>query len=185
VVTAACLALIACGGGSGGGAAAADDTAGAFRPLAVGDLAPAYAMRTLDGDTIRIGSADVATLLNVWATWCTSCAEEMQALDSLQAEFNARGLRVVGVSVDAGSDARVRRFAEANHLRFAVVHDAAGAIERAYRVVGVPTTFIIGRNGLLLWQHTGNIDDSLGEVRAAVTRALAAPQSKQPPAPGP
>jgi peroxiredoxin len=175
VLTAACFALAACGGGAGSGATAAGDTAGAFRPLAVGDPAPAYAVQTLDGDSVRIGPAEAATLLNVWATWCASCAEEMQALDSLQAEFKPRGLRVVGVSVDAGSDARVRRFVEANHLRFAVVHDPAGAIERAYRVVGVPTTFIIGRGGRLVWQHTGNIDDSLGEVRAAVTRALAAP----------
>jgi len=146
--------------------------AGAFRPLDVGAAVPLYAARTLPGDTVRIGGAGSPTVVNVWATWCTSCREEMAALDSLEREFSARGVNVVGVSVDEGDIEKVRRFAESNHLGFTVAHDPAGDIQRSYQVVGVPTTFVVGKDGTLLWRHTGNIDGIMPEVRAAVEKAL-------------
>lgn len=146
----------------------------AFRPLGVGAAVPEYAVRSLAGDTVRLGGAEQPTVLNVWATWCTSCREEMASLDSLQREFGARGVRVVGVSVDQGDDARVQRFAASNRLAFTVAHDPAATIQQLYQVVGVPTTFVVGADGKLLWQHTGNISDSFDEVRGVVRRAVGA-----------
>jgi peroxiredoxin len=144
----------------------------AFRPLDVGATVPAYAVRSFAGDTVRLGGTEPATVLNVWATWCTSCREEMAALDSLNREFGSRGVRVVGVSVDESDSDRVRRFAESNHLTFTVAHDSAGDIQRSYQLVGVPTTFVIARDGRLLWRHTGNITETFAEVRSAVEKAV-------------
>ena len=144
----------------------------AFHPLDVGAVVPAYAIESLAGDTVHVGSSQQPTVLNVWATWCTSCREEMAALDSLNREFAARGARVVGVSVDEGSTNLVRRFAESNHLGFTIAHDRAGSIQQSYQLVGVPTTFVIGRDGRLLWRHTGNITDTFAETRAAVEKAV-------------
>lgn len=147
-----------------------------FHRLDVGAPVPHYVARALGGDTVQIGGAGAPTVLNVWATWCTSCREEMSALDSLQREFGTHGVRVVGVSVDEGDAERVRRFATANHLQFTVAHDPAGTIQQSYQVVGVPTTFVIGRDGKLVWQHVGNISDAFSEARAAVDRAAATPR---------
>ncbi len=110
--------------------------------------------------------------MNIWATWCESCRDEMKALDSLNREFGGRGLRVIGVSVDEGSTDKVQRFAKANHLGFIVVHDPAASIEKSYPVVGVPTTFVVGADGRILWQHTGNITDEFSAARAAVASAV-------------
>jgi peroxiredoxin len=146
----------------------------AFHPLDIGAQVPIYEVRSLAGDTIRMGGAGPATVLNVWATWCESCREEMAALDSLNREFGPRGARIVGVSVDEGTTDRVRRFAETNHLRFAVAHDPVGDIQQSYQIVGVPTTFVIAGDGRLLWRHTGNIEGRqiFPEVQAAVEKAL-------------
>jgi peroxiredoxin len=152
---------------------AGGDAAEAFHPLSVGAEVPAYAAPTLAGDTVHVGGAEPATVLNVWATWCTSCQEEMGALDSLKREFEARGVRVVAVSVDQGDIERVRRFAAANHLTMTVAHDPASTINQSYAVVGVPTTFVIGRGGNLIWRHTGNITDVLDEARVAIDSAIA------------
>ncbi len=162
----ALLAVASCAHG------AAD--AGAFRPLDVGSAVPAYVVRALDGDTIRVGgaSAGVPTVLNVWATWCESCREEMASLDSLRRELGPKGLRVVAVSVDDSGIERVRRFAESNHLTTIVAHDPTATIERSYQVVGVPTTFIIDRTGTLLWRHTGNLTPVFAEAETAAVRAL-------------
>jgi peroxiredoxin len=151
----------------------AKQSAAAFKPLDVGAAVPEYAARTLAGDTVRLGGAEPPTVLNVWATWCASCQEEMAALDSLRSEYQAKGLRVVAVSVDNGGIEKVRRFAESNHLGMTVAHDPLSTINQSYEVVGVPTTFIVGRDGKLLWRHTGNVTEVMADARATIEKALA------------
>jgi cytochrome c biogenesis protein CcmG/thiol:disulfide interchange protein DsbE len=150
-----------------------DRMAVAFKPLDVGVAVPAYAVVGLDGDTIAIGGRGPVTVLNVWATWCESCREEMEGLDSLRREYTPRGARVVAISVDQGATEKVRRFAESNDLTITVAHDQAATINAMYNVVGVPTTFIIGPDGLLVWRHTGNVVSVMAEARAAMEQALA------------
>ena len=143
----------------------------AFRPLVAGDRAPAYAVRTLAGDTMRVGGGKLV-LLNVWATWCTSCREEMADLAKLQSEYRARGLNVLAVSVDAGDGTRVRRFVEAEKLPFAVGHDPAGEVQRAFQAVGVPETYLVSGNGTLLWVQRGGLHGAPQAVRAALDSAV-------------
>ena len=149
------------------------DEAKAFKPLDVGAAVPAYAALTLTGDTVHLGGVQAPTVLNVWATWCNSCQEEMAALDSLRTKYADKGLRVVAVSVDNGDIEKVRKFAESNHLGMTVAHDPASTINQSYEVVGVPTTFIIGRDGKLLWRHTGNVTEVMPEARATIEKAVA------------
>ena len=151
----------------------AAESSAAFKPLDVGAAVPLYAARTLAGDTVHIGGSEAPTVLNVWATWCTSCQEEMAALDSLRTQYQAQGLRVVAVSVDNGDIEKVRRFAQSNHLGMTVAHDPMSAINQSYEVVGVPTTFIVGRDGKLLWRHTGNVTEVMADARATIEKALA------------
>ncbi|MDB4951502.1 MAG: alkyl hydroperoxide reductase/Thiol specific antioxidant/Mal allergen [Gemmatimonadetes bacterium] len=167
-VAAAAFGVAACGGKDHGGQSMED----AFRPLEVGVAMPAYTVSTIDGRQVTLGGAGPVTLVNVWATWCTSCRQEMQALDSLGQELGPRGLRVVGVSVDRGGVEQVRRFVEESRLRFTVAHDPAGDIEQQYQVVGVPTTLLIGRDGRLLWRRAGDFRPARAELRAEIVRAL-------------
>jgi len=172
----AALLGTACGGGPRAGDTTATTGAvasAAFRPLAPGDTLPPYAAATLAGDTARIAAGGPVTLVNVWATWCTSCREEMADLEAVHREFGAQGLRVLAVSVDDGDAARVRRFVEHERLTMPIAVDPAGAIQQAYRVVGVPETFLVGADGRLLWRQAGGLHGDVAAVRAAVTRALA------------
>jgi peroxiredoxin len=157
------LLAVACSRSDGG--------AVGFHPLEVGAPAPPYAAPTLRGDTVHIGGNGQSTVLNVWATWCASCKEEMAALDSLEDDFAGRGVRVVAVSIDNGDIGRVAQFARSNGLKMTVAHDPSNVIGQAYAVVGVPTTFVIGRDGTVLWRHTGNISPVLQEARAVITKA--------------
>jgi peroxiredoxin len=156
------------------GCAKKQEQVAAFHPLDVGAPVPAYTAHTITGDTVHVGGAEVPTVLNVWATWCTSCEEEMAALDSLRREYGPRGVRVIAVSIDNGNDTRVKRFADANHLGMTIAHDPAADIEQSWAVVGVPTTFVVGRDGKLVWRHTGNITDVLGDAQSAINKAMGA-----------
>lgn len=120
-------------------------------PADVGADAPSYAAATLDGDTLQLDALrGRVVLLNVWATWCAPCIEEMPALQRLHEQLAPRGLSVVAVSVDVVSprtDADVLSFIDQFGLTFTVLRDASGRIEDAFGVAGLPTTFVIDRNG--------------------------------------
>jgi peroxiredoxin len=85
-------------------------------------------------------------LLNFWATWCLDCRQEMPALEALHRRFGGRGLAVVGVNAREGLTV-VRSYARELGLTFPLVLDADGAVTARYGVIGLPTTFLIGRDG--------------------------------------
>ena len=159
----------ACAGGGG-----ASETDAAFRPIAVGDAAPAYTVAALDGDSVRVGGgpSDGLTVVNVWATWCESCREEFADLERMQRDFANRGVRIVAVSVDQGSTTAVERFAREQKSTFPVAHDREGRIQRLYTAVGVPSTYLIGRDGKIAWRHTGSLHANPAELRGAIERQL-------------
>ena len=149
-------------------------------PLEVDSPAPAYAARALAGGSLAFGGdAAQVTLVNVWATWCTSCREEFAELERLRVAHGPAGLHVVAVSVDQGGDEKVRRFAEAQGSGFPVVHDRQGRISALYGVVGLPATYLIGRDGRVRWTMTG----SFLADRESLERAIAAELSTLPAAP--
>jgi len=168
LMVAAVLALVGC---SKGGANGSDSRGEAFRPLVVGDTAPAYAAVTLTGDTVRVG-AGTPVLLNVWATWCESCREEMADLATLEKKYAPEHVKVVAVSVDNGDGTRVKRFAESEKLPFAVAHDPAGEVQQKFQAVGVPETYLVSGDGRLLWVRRGGLAGAGTEVMAGLDSAV-------------
>ena len=129
-------------------------SAGEPSPVASVRAAPQFAAVTLDA-TPQPRSLDsfrgAPLLLNVWATWCDPCREEMPSLQRLYDLRRERGLQVVAVSVDdAGSERLLREFRNEHRLTFAILHDREAAIMRDYQVFGVPQTFLIDRHGAIV-----------------------------------
>lgn len=138
----------------------------------VGETAPSYSIATFAGDSLILGSRiPQVTLVNVWATWCVSCKEEFAFMDQLLASYGAGGLRIVAVSVDVGAVAPVVRVAQQYGVTFEVAHDPEGRIESAYPAIGVPASYLVGRDGRLLWKHVGVLPPSVAGV---IADALAA-----------
>jgi peroxiredoxin len=157
---------VACGGTGG-------ERPAPYAQLEIGSPAPAYAARGLAGDSMAFGgSSTEVTLLNVWATWCTSCREEFAELERLRTSHEARGLKVVAVSVDQGGDEKVRRFVDAQGTRFPVAHDREARISGLYGVVGLPATYLIGRDGRIRWTLTGSFLPALGTLERAIEAEL-------------
>lgn len=147
------------------------------RPPAVGEVLPAYAASTLEGDTVRLRDyRGQALLFTVWATWCPACEREMPSLQKLHEEAGASGLAVVGVSIDAGrkSERTVRVFLHEYGITYTILHDPASRIMDTYRVVGIPTTYLADREGRVVERWIGEVDFGAAEVRSIVRRALGA-----------
>lgn len=140
----------------------------------VGGPAPEYAAVTLTGDTLAL--ADLrgeAVLLNVWATWCPPCREEMPGLQALHEEYADEGLRVVGVSIDArNATAEVERFLEQNDISFTILLDPEDRITRRFRLAGVPETFLLDREGRIRQRWIGKIDPQSEAVVGPVRETL-------------
>jgi thiol-disulfide isomerase/thioredoxin len=90
-----------------------------FAPADAGTVTPVYVATSLDGDTISLADyRGPVVLLNVWATWCRPCVQEMPALERLHNALVAEGLAILAVSVDAPAlglddpNESVRAFAE-------------------------------------------------------------------------
>ncbi|MCC7000972.1 MAG: TlpA family protein disulfide reductase [Gemmatimonadaceae bacterium] len=144
----------------------------------VGQPAPAYAARVLSGPDIALDSlrGDVV-LLNVWATWCKPCRQEIPALDSLHRAFAPQGLRVVGVSIDLeGEEQRIAEFAKELGASYALWHDPDDNVSSTFLAIGVPATFLIDRDGVLRWRHHGPVTYADSSLNAALATALAAPR---------
>lgn len=148
-----------------------------FRPLEPGDPAPAFGAPVLDGDSLHLSSLrGQPVLLNVWATWCPPCREEMPALQALHERFGPR-LRILGVSVDArGAEPTVRRFVEEGGYTFTILHDPSDDVSRQFRTIGVPETFLIDGEGRIVRRWIGRFDPLAEDVIRDIEPLLPKPQ---------
>lgn len=100
-------------------------------------------------DARKISPTDLrgkVVLVNFWASWCLECRPEMLVLERLHRERARQEIAIVGVNAREKTDA-VRRYAKELGLTFPLVLDPDGTINARYGVVGLPTTFLVGRDG--------------------------------------
>jgi cytochrome c biogenesis protein CcmG, thiol:disulfide interchange protein DsbE len=116
------------------------------------------------------------TLVNIWATWCVPCREEMPSMQRLYDSVGTRGFRIAAISIDEGSPEDVTAFARELDLSFDILHDRSGAVERLYQTTGVPESFLLDRRGVLVKRVIGGHDWSSPANLAAVERLLEQPE---------
>ena len=152
----------------------AKDSAGWPARIDVGHPVPAYRAVSLAGDSVSLaGQRGKVVLLNVWATWCHPCREEIPELRELHTKYMARGLEVVGVSVDAdGNDDGIKAFMKDFDMTYPIWRDPDERVSTQFLVIGVPATFLIDKQGVLRWRKTGPIQPGDTTLKAAIERAL-------------
>jgi thiol-disulfide isomerase/thioredoxin len=108
-------------------------------------------------------------LVNIWATWCAPCREEMPALDRLQQTLGGPDFEVVALSIDREGMAVVRRFYDEIGMRaLAPYVDPSMRAGAALRILGVPTTLLLDRQGRERWRKTGPEQWDSPEIVAAL-----------------
>ncbi len=153
---------------------------GRFLPVEVGTRAPDFQARDMEGRPVSLSDLrGEVVLLNVWATWCAPCLDEMPSMERLHRELGPRGLRIVAVSVDGAPGALSpggdpASFARELGLTFAIWHDPSGAVQRTYRTTGVPESFVIDRHGVIQKKVIGATEWDEGAHPDLVRRLLAA-----------
>jgi len=94
-------------------------------------------------------------LLNIWATWCQPCRVEMPAIERLHQRLGGRDFQIVSVSIDADGDSVVAAYARDLGLTFQILHNQSGDIQQIYQTTGVPESFVIDRDGIIVKKVIG------------------------------
>ena len=124
----------------------------------VGRRAPEFrALDIASGDTVsfREKYGGQVTLVNIWATWCLPCRDEMPAMQKLYEALKDKGFRIAAVSIDEGSLKDVTAFTTSLGLTFDILHDKSGKIETIYQTTGYPESFLVDKNGIIVRKQIG------------------------------
>lgn len=142
--------------------------------LKEGQRGPAFRLQTLDGRTTTLEDyADALVVLNFWATWCQPCTAEMPTLEALWREYRARGLVVLGVSEDRGAPrALIEPYVQNLNLTFPILLDADLQAGSAWRVTGLPATFLIRPGGEVAGLALGAREWNSAPMRALLETML-------------
>jgi cytochrome c biogenesis protein CcmG/thiol:disulfide interchange protein DsbE len=139
---------------------------GKVNPVIAGAEAPAFSAQDAEG-VVRSTEEyrGKVLLLNIWATWCETCKEEMPSMQRLYDQFGREDLEILAVSVDApmgqedllfglpGGDPFA--YADSLSLSFPILHDPSADIAATYRITGVPESFVIDQEGIIIRKVAG------------------------------
>ncbi len=127
----------------------------------VGSPAPSFSLEDLIGNTVTLSTFEgKVVLVDFWAPWCTPCKEELPTLEGLYRRYNQDGFEIIAVAVDS-SEKAVSRFLQRIIVSYPVVLDNNKSVSESYRCSHLPTSYIIGREGILRYIHKGFGKDSL------------------------
>ena len=141
------------------------------KPIGNGPLAPPFSLIDLNGRKLELADhKGKVVLLDFWATWCGPCQIEIPGFVELQERYRDRGLVVIGVATD-NSPEPVREFYREFRMNYPVVMGDERITELYGGIVGLPTTFLIGRDGRIYAKHVGatavsDIEEEIKELLA-------------------
>ena len=157
-----------------------------IQPVTAGTVAPEFEVNDLDGGLARLSDhRGEVVLVNIWATWCAPCLEEMPSMQRLYKKIGGKGFEIMAVSIDAGlgqfdlignPGGDIEAFAESLGLTFPIFHNPSGDIQQLYRTTGVPESFLIGKDGILYKKVAGPTEWDAPEHLELIQRLLAAPE---------
>ena len=169
-----CLALLvlsaACQGKGGG----ASDEQGQDQP-AIAAAAVDFAGKTTTGDDVSLADyRGKVVLVNVWASWCGPCKQELPELQKLH-HAHGEDFAVLGVSIDKPRNYKnVLALMGQFGIDYPVILDPDGASTATFGVQGYPTSLLVDRNGVVRWRREGIIQPTDDEAQTAIRAALKA-----------
>ena len=143
------------------------------KPKNINDLiAPDFSLADLDGNTVTLEQMrGRVVLLNFWGTWCGPCRKEIPDFINLMKKYNQDGLEIIGVTLTSGPPENIKAFADKWGINYKLLTDIEGnetqTVTALYgqatgkRITGIPTTFIIDREGIIQKRYVGPRSESI------------------------
>jgi peroxiredoxin len=127
--------------------------------VTVGMRAPELELQTLDGGTVRLSDLrGQPVMINFWAVWCGFCRTELPEMQQVFEAYRDQGFTILAVDVQEDRSV-VEPFAGELGLTFPVLLDSRAEVSRSYRVRGLPTSYFVDQNGVIIGRELGAIDE--------------------------
>ena len=131
----------------------------------VNSVAPDFSLQDLDGKPLNLSSyRGKVVLLDFWATWCTPCRGEIPHFVEFQNKYGDQGFQAIGISMDDGPKP-VREFYQQLKMNYPVALGSEKVAEAYGGVLGLPVTFVIGRDGRVAAKYVGEVQMSTLQQR--------------------
>jgi cytochrome c biogenesis protein CcmG/thiol:disulfide interchange protein DsbE len=141
----------------------------------VGYRAPNFRLTNLEGKEVSLaGEKGKVVFLNFWATWCVPCKAEMPSMEKLYHDYKDKGLEILAVSNDIQGEKVVKPFIEKMGVSYPVLMDPDFHVNEKYLIRTVPTSIIVGRDGVITNILVGARDWDAKEARDLMSKLLGA-----------
>ena len=139
--------------------------------LDMGSQAPDFELPGTQGSVMLSKTQGKVIYLDFWASWCGPCRESFPWMNAMQAKYKDQGLQVIAINLDANNE-DAKKFLAQHSAQFTVLFDPKATMPRQYGVKGMPTSFLIGKDGKVLVQHKGFNNADRAELEQKILNAL-------------
>jgi len=127
-------------------------------------MIPDFSLQDLSGATRFLKDYRGKTvLINFTTTWCPYCTREIPSLKNMYSSFNARGFELIAIYVNESRE-KVTSFTSKNDLPWTVLLDSDGTVAKMFGVTGVPTKFLVKKDGSIACGPCVNVDTRIDEL---------------------
>lgn len=141
-------------------------------PAAAGKPAPEFTLPLKNGSITLSQYKGKVVYLDFWASWCIPCRKSFPWMNSMEQKYSNKGLKIITINLDKKEKA-VEKFLKRYPAKFAVAYDPAGKTAEAYDVKGMPSSYLIDRNGNIIYTHIGFRASNKNKLEAKIKAALA------------
>jgi cytochrome c biogenesis protein CcmG, thiol:disulfide interchange protein DsbE len=140
--------------------------------------APEFTLEAIDGTQVSLSQyRGQVVLVNFWATWCPPCVREMPSLVRIYEQYKGQGFVILGINTTYQDDrVKAAQFAQDNGMRFPVLLNIDPEVTAGYGSRLMPTSYLIDRNGKIVYTRVGQVDEQNLSERVAALLAEPAPQ---------
>jgi len=145
-----------------------------FNHAAYGAKAVDFDLPTDEGNITLSSLKGQVVYVDFWASWCAPCRKSFPWMNEMHSKYASQGLKIIGISLD-GTQESAQKFLKKVPALFTVAYDTEGNTADAYNVQVMPTSYLIDRQGNLLFTHKGFLAKHKGPLEDKFVKALATP----------
>lgn len=139
-----------------------------------GQPAPAFELPNLKQETIKLSAyKGKVVYLDFWASWCGPCRKTFPWMNEMQKKYSKSGFEVVAINVDQKKEL-ADGFLAKSPAEFTVLLDSQGAVPKKFEIQGMPSSFIIDRNGIVQLAHKGFKEGQAEELESEIRKLIEA-----------
>lgn len=142
-----------------------------FATHAHAEAAPSFSMPTTKAPVSLASMKGKVVYLDFWASWCTPCKKSFPWMKKIQAKYRDQGLVIIAANMDSNRE-KADDFIQQSKPNFTIAFDPDGKVAEQYQLVGMPSSYLIDKNGQLIGHHTGFKEEDVAKLEQQIRSLL-------------